>query len=288
MAPELAAPLQRVCFNGINSYDPRDPTNESLIVDYRWELVEWPSGADQELFDEAGQGTPNFSFWVPLAGEYTVRLYVRNDVGIESGVSETSDVTFTALPDSRLHVQLVWDTPTTDLDLHMVYAGQSDGEVYHRKWDCFWQSCRPGCQDFSSVPCDEPTRWFTNDEPFEGANPRLDIDDTNGLGPENINIDEPVEASFHLYTHYYAIGSGEQSFMTQATIRVYADGVLRAEYRRALEKNDLWAIGKINWGVDGNVNVIPALSDDTNVIGSVQQLNFVPPNGEGFDFGDVF
>ena len=55
-----------------------------------------------------------------------------------------------------------------------------------------------------------------------------------------------------------------------------------------LEKNDLWAIGKINWGVDGNVNVIPALSDDTNVIGSVQQLNFVPPNGEGFDFGDVF
>ena len=131
-------------------------------------------------------------------------------------------------------------------------------------------------------------RWFSDHEAFEGPNPHLDIDDTNGLGPENINIDEPVAADFHLYTHYYAIGSGEQSFTTQATIRVYADGVLRAEYRRALEKNDLWAIGKINWGVDGNVNVIPALSDDTNVIGSVQQLNFIPPNGEGFDFGDVF
>jgi hypothetical protein len=63
---------------------------------------------------------------------------------------------------------------------------------------------------------------------------------------------------------------------------------LRAEYRRGLEKNDLWAVGKIIWDDEGNVTVIPALSDDTNVVGSVENLNYVPVSGDGYEFGAVF
>ena len=39
---------------------------------------------------------------------------------------------------------------------------------------------------------------------------------------------------------------------------------------------------------DGNVTVIPALSDDTNVVGSVENLNYIPVGGEGYEFGSVF
>ena len=62
-------------------------------------------------------------------------------------------------------------------------------------------------------------------------------------------------------------------------MRIYGDGVLRAEYRRGLDKNDLWAVGKIIWDEDGNVTVIPALSDDTNVVGSVENLNYITKYG---------
>ena len=91
-----------------------------------------------------------------------------------------------------------------------------------------------------------------------------------------------------MYVHYYAIGDGQPSIRTQSTVRVYGDGVLRAEYRRGLDKNDLWAVGKIVWDEDGNVTVIPALSDDTNVVGSVENLNYIPVGGEGYEFGPVF
>ncbi len=280
-------PLDRVYLTGINSYDTRDPEDPSLIVGYRWEIISFPGDADEEMFEQTGVNSQVFSMWLPIAGEYTVRLYVTNDVGIESGVSETSDITFLAKPSSRLHLQMVWDTPTTDLDMHFVLAGQSSGEAYNLQWDCYWSQCRPGCTEFDT-PCDNPIHWFPEFDMFTGPNPHLDIDDTNGLGPENINVDEPNPASYHIYVHYYAIGNGQPSIRTQSTVRVYGDGVLRAEYRRGLDKNDLWAVGKIVWDEDGNVTVIPALSDDTNVVGSVENLNYIPVGGEGYEFGPVF
>lgn len=286
LADELE-PLDRVYLTGINSYDLRDPTDPSLIVSYRWEIISFPPDADEDMFSETGTTAQIFSMWLPIAGEYKVRLYVTNEIGIESGVSETSDITFLAKPSSRLHLQMVWDTPTTDLDLHFVLAGQSSGEAYNLAWDCYWSQCRPGCTEFSN-PCQDPVQWFPEFEIFTGPNPHLDIDDTNGLGPENINVDEPQAASYHVYAHYYAIGSGEPSTHTQTTLRIYADGVLRAEYRRGLDKNDLWAAAKIVWEEDGNVTVIPALSDDTNMVGSVENLNYIPLGGEGYEFSSVF
>jgi hypothetical protein len=286
VADEIA-PLDRVYLTGINSYDTRDPDDASMIVSYRWEIIDFPGDADEEMFQPTGVTSQVFSMWLPIAGEYTVRLYVMNDVGIESGVSETSDITVLAKPTSRLHLQMVWDTPTTDLDMHFVLAGQSSGEAYNLQWDCYWSNCRPGCTEFTN-PCSDPVQWFPEFEIFTGPNPHLDIDDTNGLGPENINVDEPLPASYHVYVHYYAIGSGQPSIRTQSTVRIYGDGVLRAEYRRGLEKNDLWAVGKIVWDDEGNVTVIPALSDDTNVVGAVQNLNYVPVGGDGYDFGAVF
>ena len=156
--------LQRVCFH-TNSYDPRNPRSEPHrgLANHRF----LPEPTKNSLIKQAKEKrySPSGSLW-----QGSTPCVCTSPTTASSGVSNTSDVTFTALPDSRMHVQLVWDTPT-DLDLHMVYAGQSEGEVYHRNYDCYWQSCRPGCEDFTAGACDQPTRWFIDHEAFEGPNP---------------------------------------------------------------------------------------------------------------------
>ncbi len=278
---ESVEPLMRVYLDGTESFDP----NGGTIASYAWEVIDYPPGSDVELFQISGQNTEFFSFWLPLAGPYKIKLTVTNDLGVPSAETETSIVEVTALPDSRLHVQIVWDSPTADLDLHFVYANQDSSrkEAYHAKWDCYWRSCRPTCED-----CEDPIRWFDTHEAFEGPNPRLDIDDTNGFGPENTNIDAPNDGQYHLYIHYYGIGNGDVVEDTNATIRIFGDGVLMAEFNRTLAKNDLWAIAAINWSTDGTSVVTPAQADGEGVIGSVIELNYLPPNGEGFFIGDIF
>ena len=100
-------PLDRVYLTGINGYDTRDPEDPSLVVGYRWEIIDFPGDADEEMFEQTGVNSQVFSMWLPIAGEYTVRLYVTNDVGIESGVTETSDIA-RFLPNHRADCTSKW------------------------------------------------------------------------------------------------------------------------------------------------------------------------------------
>ena len=65
------------------------------------------------------------------------------------------------------------------------------------------------------------------------------------------------------------------------TLRIYGNGLLRAEYQRALEKNQLWSIAELDWNADTGINVIPMASDDASEIGSVQDVSFLPSDGLG-------
>ena len=279
-------PLMRVFLDGSQSYDPAG----GEVVAYYWEVLESPPGTDTNMFEATGGATPFYSFWMPLTGPYKIKLTVINDLGVPSAETETSIVTVTALPDSRLHIQLVWDSPVADLDLHLVYADQdpSHKEAYHKDWDCYWLRCRPGCETRSASPCTTPLQWFNTHEAFEGPNPHLDIDDTNGFGPENINTNFPAAGKYHIYVHYYAIGTGEAMERTRATIRVYSDGLLQGEFQRALSKNHLWAVSEVEWNADGTSTVVPAQSDEEGVSGAIVELPYLPANGEGFYFGNVF
>src|SRR5690606_3764873 len=132
---------------------------------------------------------PLFSLLVPLAGEYTLRLRVTNAEGVTSGSSEDSDVTFQVVPSSRLHIQLVWDDPQNDQDLHLVKVNaEGDALVFHTTNDCYWGNCRP---EYLADPTRDRAIFFAEDEPGEGGNPRLDADASAGIGPENTNIDAP-------------------------------------------------------------------------------------------------
>ncbi len=48
-------------------------------------------------------------------------------------------------------------------------------------------------------------------------NPRLDLDDVDGLGPENINVDRPYAGSYRVAVHAFR---GE----ARVTVRIYCGG----------------------------------------------------------------
>src|SRR5262249_52469498 len=114
-----------------------------------------------------------------------------------------------------------------------------------------------------------------------GANPHLDIDDTNGLGPENINIDNPNPATYRIYVHYYGDIAGSEA--TRSTVRVYLNGVQRAEYRRTLShEKDLWAVADITWMADDTGTVTPYPSDTAGEVGSVASMSDCSSPGFAF------
>lgn len=244
-------PLTRVYLDGSGSYDPAAPARR--IVDYQWVVSEYPSGSNPNDFQIRGNGTQYFDFWTPLAGRYVVSLKVRNDQGITSGETEQSKVTFMVIPKSRVHIQLVWDDTTNDQDLHLTNVSQSDA-VCTTPADCFYRDKQP--------------RWFTTHPAGQGPNPRLDIDDVNGQGPENINIDQPNPGTYRVYAHYF-----RGTTPTRLTLRIWLNGLPVAEYRRVVNAaKDVWAIADITWRDDGTGYATAIASDRPGEIGVVERI----------------
>ena len=100
------------------------------------------------------------------------------------------------------------------------------------------------------------------------------------MGPENINIDAPTVGHYRIYVHYFGIINPAVT-STVATVRVYVDMLLRAEYQRPLEANDLWRVAEIRWNSDGTANLTAASSDGGGVGAVVTLMGCT----QGFSFG---
>ena len=253
--PDKILPLRRVHLQGTNSYDPAG----SQIITYQWEIIDHPMDSEFNEFDWQGQNDPMASFWVPLVGSYTVLLTVQNESGVKSGVTEQAKITFEATPESSLHVQLTWDNTTNDQDLHLTHTS-AGGHFCSSQADCFYTNKLP--------------LWFDADERGEGANPRLDIDDTNGLGPENINIDRPRPGTYRVFVHYYPQTSAPAE-PTANVIRIYVNGLLRFSEQRVISAyEEVWAAAEVTWFEDGSEYgdaVVQAFPNPagTGVVGSI-------------------
>ena len=57
-------------------------------------------------------------------------------------------------------------------------------------------------------------------------NPSLDRDDTDGAGPENVNLGQPENVCYEIGVHYWAAHGFGNSF---ATVRIYLYGTLAFE-----------------------------------------------------------
>jgi len=125
-------------------------------------------------------------------------------------------------------VRLTWHTPGdpdetdnfgADLDLHFLHP---DGEWWELPWDCFWQNRYPA--------------W--------GA--KLDIDDTNGLGPEVISLSNPeADALYKIGVDYFnAKGFG----LSIPTVKIFINGqMLFEETGQPLSEKDFWEVAEIDW-----------------------------------------
>jgi hypothetical protein len=230
-SPVTTRPLVPVTLTATAS----DP--DGVIASYGWTLVSAPAGASGTFSmptSASTQFTPN------LVGVYTVQVTVRDD----HGLSASCTTTVTATGDG-IRVELTWNTDRTDVDLHLLRMAGGTG-WFNVPNDCYYANRRP--------------MW---DAPGTMDDPRLDIDDVDGFGPENINIDVPVVgAAYRVGVHYYADrGVGPSA----VTVRIYCGDISvtpAATFMRTLsngsglpDANDFWRVADVVWAGEDRCTV---------------------------------
>lgn len=159
------------------------------------------------------------------------------------------------VPEDATHIELTWHTPAdpnehdtgpaagSDVDLHFAhaYANQADidGDGAPDPWfsnpfDAFWYNPHPNWADYGASADD----------------PRLDLDDTDGAGPENMNLDLPdgtvqQPVAYDVGVHYWH----DHGFgVSKATVRIWIDGELIAVLGpQPLNPFDMWHVARIWW-----------------------------------------
>jgi len=277
----LLEPLSRVYLDGRGSYDPAAPTDSTRLTRWRWDIVSAPAGVNPADFAAAGADGPLFDFFAPIAGRYVAHLRVTSADGIDSGDTDSATLEVAVVPRERVHLELLWDT-ATDLDLHLVAAPGQDRlcNELTAPADCFWRDCEPAC---ATTPGCHAFAWDTSSPPYEGPNPRLDKDNRTGYGPENIRIAAPAPGVYRIYVQYFAATTAPVVPPTRATVRVYVDGSIAAEYRRSLTAvRQVWAVADVVWSTGGAVVARP--SDAAGETGAVALM----PDGACSDPGWSF
>lgn len=223
----------------------------SGVKKYKW-TVKQPAGSSQGFTPNANFANPTF---VPNAtGEYEFCLDVWDANGVQS-CAQTC-VTVLVVPSNAVHIELLWDTPGdpdqtdkgpgagADLDLH--FADQlaegpdldCDGKGdpwFNNPFDCFWFDPSPP--------------WGVSD-PTIKDDPTLDLDDNDGAGPENLNLEQP-EGTVAM-PHWYGIGvhywNDHKFGPSYATVTVYLFGAVALKVDKiAMNPLDMWYVGKLNW-----------------------------------------
>lgn len=223
-------PLKYIGFDGTQSTDPN-----GTISGYEWTIIQRPPNSTARL--ETSNTVPEPTMFLDLAGTYIVELTVYDDQGLSScNDDETRRVTILATPDEDIHVQLVWDTPTdpdqsdtfgTDLDIHYLHPS---GRWNQAPFDIFW---RNRTADWGASGTDD--------------DPSLDIDDTDGSGPENVNHNNPQSnLVYQVGVYYYADKGFGPSY---ATLRIYIQGTQRYEWRNEYLAGTgvFWRAAAISW-----------------------------------------
>jgi hypothetical protein len=229
-------PLATVALDGRQSSDP-----DGQALSYRWRIASAPAGSTVTISNPTSARPDLFA---QLAGDYLVCLTVTDTT---SCASDEACVTIHVVPSSRIHIQLVWDRDETDVDLHFMLDSINNflddgsgppGQVANcsKAKDC-------------SFICKVPS-WGGGGS---ADDPRLDIDDVDGYGPENINLDAPFNQNpYVIAVHYWCDRPGPQyngnsRGSTEATVRLYIDGILIREWKKRLQNHERWYVADVAW-----------------------------------------
>ncbi len=232
-----------------------DGEDDGRIVGWRWSVVSRPTGSSAP---GPAPDTAQVSYFMPdVAGEYRIRLTVTDD----DGLTGSCEFSVNAIPSEGLRVELYWNPPEspsdpTDVDLHLLHP--TSPVWFDDAGDCYYANCNASASMI--LEWDVPAFWPDN--------PRLDIDDVEGYGPENINIDNPVTGStYTVGVHYFSDDGWGPS---QVYVKIYCGtvsldpvfeiGPVRLTAGVDYEGNDFWKVADVTWdGYDCEVRPIDVI-----------------------------
>jgi hypothetical protein len=201
---------------------------------WSWTLLSVPPGSAVMPLLPMGN---LFTFKPDLAGDYVFALRIVDDENLEASCK----LTVRAGASEGLRVEMFWDTQNTDLDLHLLSPKATRWFDEMGGQDCFYGDC-----------IDRRPNW--GDPASNEDDPHLDIDDTDGFGPENINVDRPSPGIYRVGLHAF---SGQAD---KATVRIYCGAgagmmpVITFGPIRLLE-DQVWRVADLELYADGRCEV---------------------------------
>jgi hypothetical protein len=243
-----------------------DPDGDPM-VSATWSIVEQPPGSTAAPAPADGLETRVFA---DLQGAYTLELTVTDDRG---GVGRCQTHISTNSND-QLRIEMVWNPgaaeDTSDVDMHL---RREPGGAWFDSGplgaDCYFVNCRV-CDSVGEAACREEiaaynadpslsppaqVEWFA---PLDDDDPRLDLDDVEGGGPENINIRTPRDGTYRLGVHYW---DDDDFGPSTVSLRVFCAGQVAATIGPVVlnpapgggsgPETDFWEVGDIVWSGRG-------------------------------------
>ena len=201
--------------------------DDGTITRWRWTLTDQPTGSAAGA--PAPADAPMTTFRADIVGIYQLTVEAIDD----DGDPATCTTEVRAVAEEGLRIEMFWNTGRSDMDLHLLNPMATAWATRGGPNDCHFRNCVPS----RGTP---PPDWGG---PGADDDPRLDIDDTDGFGPENINIDEPVDGTYRIGVHGWA-GQGD------VTVRIYCGGST-SEPRLTLgpvrlRERELWRVADVD------------------------------------------
>lgn len=198
----------------------------SGVAQWNWSVVERPRGSASLL----GDG-PQPSLLLDTAGHYAFALTVVDGEGRVS--CNAARVTATAWANHGIEVQLDWDTPGMDMDLHLLHP---DGRWDASPYDCYWLNRNPNWGRLDDTS-DDPALW---------------IDSVDG-GPERATLAIPEVVTYRVGANYF---SDHGRGATRVRARIWLDGVLAYDQTAQLSDRTFWEIARVTWGQEPYVDEV--------------------------------
>ncbi len=181
------------------SYDPA-----GLPLTYAWTGVARPPGSAALIPGGLPTDPNRLNFNPDVVGFYDFQLIVTNSAGVPSA---PCIATLEAIPAEDLWVEMFWTYSGDDMDLHLVRNGGLGN--MRTGQDCYYANCTGGLS------------WGPAGA---SGDPRLDLDDIGGTGPENINVQSPESILYDVVVHDYP--GSVYNGVNDVTVNIYLSGAL--------------------------------------------------------------
>lgn len=216
------APGMTVSLDATGSTDP----DGDLPLSYKWTMRNRPLGARTQLLGPE-QPLTSITLDPALPGEYEVELQVTDAAGVKSCAPARAKVV--ATPAQKLLVEMFWNHPKTDLDLHVLRTPTT--MVTSVPDDCYYANPRPD--------------WGVSGE--RADDPELLRDALTGYGPEVLGYVSPIDTTYRVAVEL-AHDHLDPNPASEVTVRIYEFGVVRAELKKTLlVRGEVWPVADIEW-----------------------------------------